>query len=166
MDSGKLRLTITDLHPWLRCLAFSPDGQILATGGGGPVRKDRALTWVSSEVRLWDVRTGQEDTPPHEPIHLGGSNPAEQRKPWDRPRPLVPRIAFSADGRRLASINGPQPVQLWDVGTRLPALTLPVQSSFQCLAFSRDGRWLVAGAGAWLLVWDAGVSRQSDKVTR
>ena len=133
---------------------FSPDGKRLASAD------------LKREVRLWDVRTGQEDTPPHEPIHLGGSNPAEQRKPWDRPRPLVPRIAFSADSRRLASINGQQPVQLWDVATRLPALTLPVQSDFVCLAFSRDGRWLVAGAGAWLLVWDAAVSRQSDKVTR
>ena len=68
-------------------------------------------------------------------------------------RPLVPRIAFNADGRRLASINAGQPVQLWDVATQLEVLTLPVeQSAFQCVAFSRDGRWLVATAGVWLHV--------------
>ena len=72
---------------------------------------------------------------------------------------MVPRIAFSPDGRRLASINAGQPVQLWDVATRLEVLTLPVeQSAFQCVAFSRDGRWLVATAGVWLHVWDAGPS--------
>jgi tricorn protease-like protein len=59
MATGKLRLTLTDLHPWLRCLAFSPDTRILATGGGGPVREDRSGQWVSSEVRLWDVQTGK-----------------------------------------------------------------------------------------------------------
>ena len=126
-------------------VVFGPDGKRLAS-----VDLDRT-------VRLWDVRTGQEDTPLREPIHLDGSTLEEQRKPWESPRPLVPRIAFSADGRRLASINGRQPVQLWDVVTRLPALTLPVQETgFQCVAFSRDGRWLVAAAGAWLHVWDAG----------
>jgi WD40 repeat protein len=59
MDTGKLRLTLTDLHPWLSCLAFSPDSHILATGGGGPVREDRTGQWVSSEVRLWDVKNGK-----------------------------------------------------------------------------------------------------------
>jgi len=126
------------------CVVFSPEGQRLASAD------------LDRKVRLWDVRTGKEYTTPHQPIHLDGLKLVEQRKPWDRTRPLVPRIAFSADGRRLASINGDQPVQLWDVDTRLPALTLPVQAPFLCLAFSRDGRWLVAAAGAWLHLWDAG----------
>jgi WD40 repeat protein len=129
------------------CVVFSPDGKRLAS-----VDLDRV-------VRVWDVRTGQEYTPPDGPIRLDGPRLEEKRKPWDRARPLLPRVAFSADSRRLASINGRQPVQLWDVVTRLPALTLPVKEpAFQCLAFSRDGRWLVAAAGATLHVWDAGPS--------
>jgi hypothetical protein len=79
--------------------------------------------------------------------------------PWHRARPMVPRVVFSAGSRRLASINGRQPVQLWDVATGLEVLTLPVaESAFQCVAFSRDGRWLMATAGVWLHVWDAGFS--------
>jgi len=105
--------------------------------------------------------------PQKEPIRLDGPDPETKRKPWDRGRPLIPRIAFSGDGRRLASINRGQPIQLWDVATHLEVFTLPVQqSSLQCVAFSRDSRWLVAGAGVFLHVWDAGEARQSDKVTR
>jgi WD40 repeat protein len=129
------------------CVVFSPDGRRLASVD------------LDCKVRLWDVRTGVEDSGGHEPIRLDLSTLEVQRAPWERRRPLVPRIAFSADGRRLASINGKQPIQLWDVDTRLPALSLPVQGGgFQSVAFSRDGRWLVATAGVWLHVWDAGPS--------
>jgi WD40 repeat protein len=127
------------------CVAFSPDGRWLASAD------------LDRLVRIWDVRTGKEYTPHDEPIHLGGAGYTDKRMPWDRGRPLTPRIAFTADSRRLASINGKQPVKFWDVTTRLPALSLPVQeSNFQCLAFSRNGRWLAASAGVWLHVWDAG----------
>jgi WD40 repeat protein len=129
------------------CVVFSPDGKRLASAD------------LDRFVRLWDVRTGKEDTPRPEPIRLDGPEPETKRKPWDRGRPLVPRMAFSADGRRLASINAGQPVQLWDVATHLEVLTLPVdESTLQCVAFSRNGRWLAAGAGVWLYVWDAGPS--------
>jgi WD40 repeat protein len=130
------------------CVAFSPDGKLLASADLGQV------------VRLWDVRTGREETPRNEPIRLNGPSLTSNRSAWDRTRPWVPRIAFSTDGRRLAVINGRQPVQLWDVATRVEVLSLPVQESgFQCVAFSRDGRRLVAVAGEWLHVWEAGASR-------
>jgi WD40 repeat protein len=127
------------------CVTFSPDGTMLASAD------------LERIVRLWDVRTGREYTPHDEPIRLDGPPYKETRMPWDRGRPLTPRIAFTADGRRLASINGNRPVRLWDVATRLPVLSLTVQeSNFQCLAFSRNGRWLAGPAGVWLHIWDAG----------
>jgi WD40 repeat protein/serine/threonine protein kinase len=127
------------------CVTFSPDGRWLASAD------------LYQLVRIWDVRTGKELTPSNEPIRLEGPAPDKQRMPWDHFRPVVPRIAFSADSRRLASINGKQPIQVWDVVTRLPAFTLPAtETGFTCLAFSRDGRWLVGATGAWLHIWDAG----------
>jgi WD40 repeat protein len=131
----------------ISCVTFSPDGQWLASAD------------LDRIVRIWDVRTGNEYLAPGGHIHLEGFTNVEKRMPWDRGRPLVPRLAFSADSRRLASINGRQPVQIWDIATGLPALSLPVQeSSIMCLGFSSNGRWLAASAGIWLHVWDAGSS--------
>jgi WD40 repeat protein len=129
------------------CVVFSPDGKRLGSAD------------LDQVVRVWDVGTGKQETLPNEPIRLNGPELDKKRQPWDRRRPWVPRIAFSADGRRLASINGRQPVQLWDVATRLEVLTLPVaEAGFHCVAFSRDRRRLVAVAGEWLYLWDAGQS--------
>ena len=126
---------------------FSPDGKRLASADQAQV------------IRLWDVRAGTEETPRHELIRLDGPGLDKKRNPWERRRPSVARIAFSADGRRLASINPGQPVQLWDVATGLEVLTLPLTGTgFQCVALSRDGRRLVAVAADWLHVWDAGAA--------
>lgn len=59
VQTGKLLRRITDLEPWLRCVAYAPDGKTLATGSNGPIRQKGALSWVSSEIRLWDTRTGK-----------------------------------------------------------------------------------------------------------
>ena len=69
--------------PW--CVAFSPDGKRVVTGGG-----------ADETVRLWDARTGQE-------IMTIGRHPDE-----------VTSVTFSPDGRRIVSTSDDGDVRVWD----------------------------------------------------
>jgi WD40 repeat protein/tRNA A-37 threonylcarbamoyl transferase component Bud32/tetratricopeptide (TPR) repeat protein len=74
-----------------RALAFSPDGQRLATGSKG-----WADNPVPGEVMVWHARTGQE--------LLRLTTHGDQ----------VSRVAFSPDGRRLAAGSKDGTVKVWD----------------------------------------------------
>ena len=70
----------------VRSIAFSPDGQLLASGS----------TWDET-VKLWDVTTGQE-------VRTLTGHQGE-----------VQSVAFSPDGKVLASTSRDNTVKLWDV---------------------------------------------------
>jgi serine/threonine protein kinase len=74
-------------------------------------------------------------------------------------------IAFSADGRLLASGDRDGKVKLWDVATRQEIAALPGHFSFVLsLAFTADGKTLVSGSiDKTLKVWD--VSRKEELAT-
>jgi WD40 repeat protein len=107
----------------LRCLAVSPDGQTVATGG-----RDRL-------VKLWDRKTGQVKAT------LEGHT-----------APVI-GLAFSPDGRTLASGSGgewgfrcPGEVCFWDAETgRLRCQGPEHKAGVTCVAWSPDGRSLATG---------------------
>jgi WD40 repeat protein len=101
-------------------LAFAPDGRSLASVGRG-----------SRTLHVWDVATGRER------FHLEG------------PR-LLRAVAFSPDGKVLASGDEQATVRIWDVATRrqLHEIDLKCGAESLSLAFSPDGKSL-ACAGGW-----------------
>ena len=127
-------------------LAISPDGGLIAVGGGGTT--DRAATRLDEsaffEIRVLDAKTGGLVW-----SHLGR-------------RGYMGQLAFSTDAKTLASATHVQ-VMLWDARTGDLKQTLkPRSGTVEALAFSPDNR-LLAGYGTadvdergahWLTVWD------------
>jgi WD40 repeat protein len=104
-QSGELLRKITDLDTWLRCIAFSPNGKILATGTSGPILTKGNVTYVTSEIRLWEPQTGK----------LVRSIAGEVADTHS--------LAFSPDGKSLLSCDG-EAVVLTETLTGLRRLEL------------------------------------------
>ncbi|MGE0609242.1 MAG: protein kinase [Pirellulales bacterium] len=68
----------------------------------------------------------------------------------------VSTIAYSPDGQRIATGSYDKSVRIWDVETGQQCLVLPATGPVYCLAFSPNGRWLVAGCDNSTLIWDSG----------
>lgn len=116
----------------VQTLAFSPDGQVLASAAVGTADFDAA-------VRLWNTQSGKELSPPL----TGHSSP-------------VRALVFSPDGKTLAAAAGER-IVFWDLERRQSLGEAAAGNSgfLTGLAFSPDGRWLgSAGHDDRAIVWD------------
>ena len=131
MDSqGKVTAKLGGHIDAVRAVAFSPDGKLLAAGGGEPAQK--------GEVKIWNVASG------NEVITFNGHSDA------------VYAIAFSPDGKVLATSSYDKMIQLWDVATGKPLKTLKDHiDAVYSLVFTPDGKRLIsAAADRTVKVWD------------
>lgn len=120
-------------------LAFSPiDGKTLASGGCGE-RDPNYYYCNQGETLLWDIAS-----------HLVRGQPLTGHTDD------VTSVAFSPDGKTLASASYDYTIRLWDVATR-QALSEPLLLSYWAysVAFSPDGRQLASGNGDnSIILWD------------
>lgn len=157
LQTGAVLRTLTDLRQIAQLLHFQND-------------QPRLLAVGSDQVCWWDIRTGQmvKSQPrrssggmlrlspdgrwlasvPSEPddpsIHLWLLESDQLHRLQGHHHPVL-GLAFSSDGRWLASGNPYEPIHVWDVRTGKLLRRLGKTTGGPGLAFSFDNRWLAAG---------------------
>jgi WD40 repeat protein len=134
---------------WLKAppgrVVFSPDGKRLASSSGH-----------DGSVRLWDAETAKELHVMHHAERLG-----RQRGAYS--------VAFSADGKTLASAGADYTIRFWEVETGEEIRRWDVgKRSALCVAFLPDGKTLAsidANGPRDIVIWDLATGKELRALT-
>jgi len=146
--AGKVR-TI-DVGAAVSCMAASRDGRLLA-GALGSLNEGKPMT-----LRIWDAATGRA-------LHT-----------LEGHQGLIMRVAFSPDGKKLASASWDGTVRIWDTATGKPIRVLGHQCAVNGVAFHPDGRriascggntgLLMLAFGGQVKLWDSETGQELVKI--
>ena len=121
LEQGRVSGYLEGIAGAVHDLELSPDGKQLAVGGGDPAQ--------TGTVQLYDTAA------PARPVaKLAGHSD------------VVYSLAWSADGKRLATASFDKLVKVWDLPAGTPTLTIKDHTdAVLAVAFSPDGKTLVSG---------------------
>jgi WD40 repeat protein len=143
-STGTLLKTI-EAHKFpVESIAYTPDGRFLASGTNTGVTRgqlDRSTGQFVREtnkdpIKIWDVTSGKLVRT------LAGHTGS------------VKALAYSADGRYLASGSTDKSMKVWDADTAQIVSNTDHGFLIYAIAFSQDGHYLASGGGEHVKIWE------------
>jgi len=134
--------TIANFDRWVTSIAFSPDGNTIATAGG------QSLQYRPGDVMLWDAKTGAQIA------SLEGNT----SNVWS--------IAFSPDGKTLLTSSYDGKVMVWDVAAKKSTATLEKHKGWcRSVAFAPDGKhFATAGEDGTVVIWSTEGPKEAKEI--
>jgi len=123
VNEGKVAMSLELSNEVVQAVSFSPGGKLLVIGTGVWNEKERRLS--TGSVKLWS---------------LDGNEFVTEWAGFEAP---VNFVAFSPDGKFLASGSWDGKVRVWQTGYEPPKYTIAAHTGWvRCVAFSPDGKLL------------------------